>query len=248
MSVLNKEELKELDKIKSTYYMIPILENLHNYQVEKGLIKSLDYLHKVLDSSKESVNKLLDERVNKGLIKDKSQARKSIVGNAFCLLVKYILLNLKSDNIIRSNIFITSNPKRHKLISNMVTIDVDGETQKPDMDLAIYSVGNDKQLHKCLIISLKTSLRERAGQTYKWKLLLEIATSDNSIKDKYNISYKHKNMPLVGFATVNFYDEINNPQHRGMFKFFDVAFIGKPLDADFIQNLSKLPDFVNNNL
>jgi len=55
-------------------------------------------------------------------------------------------------------------------------------------------------------------------------------------------------MLLVGFVTVNFYDEINNPQHRGMFKFFDRAFIGKPLNADFIDNLSKLPHFINDNL
>lgn len=104
------------------------------------------------------------------------------------------------------------------------------------------------ELTKCFIISLKTSLRERAGQTYKWKLLLEIATSDNYIKEKYNIKYENKIMPLVGFATVNFYNEINNPQHRGMFKFFDIAFIGKPLNADFIKNLSQLPSFINENL
>lgn len=55
-------------------------------------------------------------------------------------------------------------------------------------------------------------------------------------------------MPLVGFVTVNFYNEINNPQHRGMFQFFDRAFIGKPLKSDFIENLSRLPRFVNENL
>lgn len=40
-----------------------------------------------------------------------------------------------------------------------------------------------------MILSIKTSLRERAGQTYKWKLLMEIATTENPIKEKYNISY-----------------------------------------------------------
>jgi type II restriction enzyme len=96
-----------------------------------------------------------------------------------------------------------------------------------------------------MIISLKTSLRERAGQTYKWKLLMEIAASNDSLKEKYNISYNPKEMPLVCFATVNFYNEINNPQHRGMFKFFDQSFIAKNVDADFISRLSSLPDFVN---
>jgi type II restriction enzyme len=248
MTILNTNELKDLEKIKQTYYMIPILEKLEDYVNQYSLEKSLDYLHNILSESKDDVEILLDQRVKKKEIKDKSQARKSIAGNAFSSLIKYVFLKLKEDHIIKSNIFITSNPKREELISDLVTIKVDNETQKPDMDLAIYSINEENKLNKCLIMSLKTSLRERAGQTYKWKLLLEIATTDNPIKDKYNIEYEPKNMPLVGFATVNFYDEINNPQHRGMFKFFDRAFIGKPLNADFIDNLSQLPHFVNKNL
>jgi type II restriction enzyme len=77
---------------------------------------------------------------------------------------------------------------------------------------------------------------------------MEIATSDNSVKEKYNIRYNPEQMPLVCFATVNFYDEINNPQHRGMFKFFDKAFIGKNIQSDFISPLSELINFVNSNL
>lgn len=99
-----------------------------------------------------------------------------------------------------------------------------------------------------MIISLKTSLRERAGQTYKWKLLMEIASGNNSIKDKYNITYNPPKMPLVCFATINFYNEINNPQHKGMFKFFDNSFIGKPLTEKFINNLEKIVSYANENL
>lgn len=142
--------------------------------------------------------------------------------------------------------FITSKTKE-KIFENMVTIHVDGETQKPDMDLIIYSLDMEK-IKRCMIISLKTSLRERAGQTYKWKLLLEIATGSSEIKNKYNIDYKAEKMPLVCFATVNFYNEINNPQHRGMFKFFDKSFIGKPIKADFISNMSSIVDYINSNL
>jgi len=92
-------------------------------------------------------------------------------------------------------------------------------------------------------------LRERAGQTYKWKLLLEIANSCNEIKDKYGIEYKGKSIPLVCFATVNFYNEINNPQQRGMFKFFDKAFIAKPIKHDnFIADFSTLPAFIKEHL
>ncbi len=75
-------------------------------------------------------------------------------------------------------------------------------------------------LKKCLILSLKTSLRERATQTYKWKLLMEIAYSDSKLKEKYDIVYDPPILPLVCFATINFYNEIDRPQQRGMFKFF----------------------------
>ena len=77
---------------------------------------------------------------------------------------------------------------------------------------------------------------------------MEIATSENSIKEKYNISYQPDKMPIICFATVNFYDEINNPQHRGMFKFFDKSFIAKPINKDFICSLSHLVDFANQTL
>ncbi len=55
-------------------------------------------------------------------------------------------------------------------------------------------------------------------------------------------------MPLVCFATVNFYNEINSPQHRGMFKFFDNSFIGKKVDSEFIKPLSYICDYVNEQL
>lgn len=69
MNILNKDELRDLEKIKNTYYMTPILETLENYQIKWGLEKSLNYLHDILSNSKEKVEYLLDERVNKGIIK-----------------------------------------------------------------------------------------------------------------------------------------------------------------------------------
>lgn len=245
--MLNKEEADDIAKIEATYYMQPILLTLNEYINKYGLLKSFDYLHPTLVESKDSVEILLDSRIQNGQIKDKAQARKSIAGSAFSLLIKYVFLKLKEKGDVPHNIFMTSNPKKHPLIEKMVTIYVGEDTQKPDMDIAIYSV-IDEKLHRCFILSLKTSLRERAGQTYKWKLLLEIATSDCAVREKYNIRYDNEVMPLVGFATVNFYNEINNPQHRGMFQFFDSAFIGKPIKSDFISNLSELPEFVRKNL
>ena len=115
--------------------------------------------------------------------------------------------------------------------------------------MVIYSLNSNNDLNKCLILSLKTSLRERAGQTYKWKLLMGIAKEESKLKDKYDISYNPPVLPLVCFATVNFYNEINNPQNRGMFKFFDCAFIGKNIETkDFIKPLSYIIEYVNKEL
>ena len=78
---------------------------------------------------------------------------------------------------------------------------------------------------------------------------MEIANADSHIKEKYNISYNPPVLPFVCFATVNFYDEINNPQHKGMFKFFDCAFIGKNIETEeFIKPLSYIIEYVNENL
>jgi len=241
--MLNKEEEKQMAEIENIYYMKCILSNLKKKIRAHGLATVLDYSYEVLKESESEIRSLLEIRKSSGQIKDISQSLKSIAGSAFSNLVIYSFLLAKKESLVKENIYVTSKKKNFE---NLVTINVDGETQKPDMDLIIYSKDVEKdQIKKIMIISLKTSLRERAGQTYKWKLLLEIATTDNEIKRKYNISYNTNNMPLVCFATVNFYNEINNPQHRGMFKFFDNSFIGKPLGADFISNLSNLITYSN---
>ncbi len=207
-----------------------------------------NYLHDFLRNSQEKVEKLLKQRKAEGTIKDIPQARKSVVGNAFSYLIIYTFLQNKIYGNLKPQMFITSETSKIPNFEQISTINIDGETQKPDVDLVIYSLKEDNQLDKCIILSLKTSLRERAGQTYKWKLLMEIASSENAIKDKYNIQYNSDVIPLVCFATVNFYNEINNSQHRGMFKFFDKSFIGKPIDTDFISSLSQIIDYVNETL
>lgn len=251
---LNREESKTLDKLKTVPYLTETLNQIDNFvktndQTERENWKQVfNQIHDILFQALPFVNEYLAERKLKGEIQDEKQAIKSIAGNSFSQAIVYIFLNNKIQENIRSRIFITSQKSKVKNFNKLSTINVDGETQKPDCDLIIYSYQAKKELPNCIILSLKTSLRERAGQTYKWKLLMEIATSANSIKDKYNISYEAEEMPLVCFATVNFYNEINNPQHRGMFKFFDNAFIAKDVKADFISKLSELPDYVNANL
>jgi type II restriction enzyme len=191
------------------------------------------------------VESYLARRKKNGEIKDEKQAIKSIAGNAFSLAIVYVFLKNKEYGNVQPHIFITSQKSKVPSFNEISVINVGDETQKPDCDLVIYSLNNDQSLRKCMILSLKTSLRERAGQTYKWKLLMEIAMSDSKLKEKYGIVYNPTAMPLVCFVTVNFYNEINHPQHRGMFKFFDKSFIAKNVDADFISRMSSLPDYVN---
>jgi len=253
--MLNKEENKTLESIKANPYMqktIALVDNFVENHASKNkkvaYLVVFDEVFRILNEAKSFVDEYLADRKAKGEIKDEKQALKSIAGNSFSSALVYIFLKNKELNNIREDIFITSQLSKIPSFKEVSVINVDGETQKPDCDLVIYSLNADETLKKCMILSLKTSLRERAGQTYKWKLLMEIATSDNSIKDKYNIDYNPEKMPLVAFATVNFYNEINNPQHRGMFKFFDKSFIAKNVDADFIARMSTLPNYVNEKL
>jgi len=243
--MLNNEELKTLNEISNKYYMSPIIKRLDIIIEKYGSTESFNYLHQTIRDAQNDVMKIIKKRKRDGIIKDVSQASKIVVGSIFSNCIEYLFLRAKENGKVKENVFATSKIKRFK---EYVSIIVDGETQKPDMDLVFYTLNEDENPENMMIISLKTSLRERAGQTYKWKLLLEIATSKNPIKDKYNIIYPLDKTPLVCFATVNFYDEINNPQHRGMFKFFDKSFIGKPIEADFIDNLSTLIDYVNKEL
>ncbi len=246
--MLNEKELKIIQTITETYYMKPVLDILNEKIKKIGFIETLDFLHEIITSAKNKVDILLEHRKESGIIKDISQARKSIAGKIFSNCILYLLLKIKEQGLLRQDIYITDKTLKNPFLEKFTVIKVGDETQKPDMDLVLYTTSDEETMLDCIIISLKTSLRERAGQTYKWKLLLEIATTESSIKEKYDISYDCKKMPKVCFATVNFYNEINNPQHRGMFKFFDNSFIGKPMDSEFISRLSNLVEFANQQL
>lgn len=162
------EEQKLFNEITEKYYMKPIIEKIEEYILKYNSQESLNYLYEILKASKDKVDILLEKRKENGEIKDISQARKSIVGAAFSNSIIYLFLLCKQNKLVKENIFIT-NKTKDKIFVDMITINVDGETQKPDMDLIIYSTKEDNALSKYMIVSLKTSLRERAGQTYKWK-------------------------------------------------------------------------------
>jgi type II restriction enzyme len=245
MQPITKEEEKQLSTIQETYYMRSLIAKLEaDYFKKHGIVGSLDFLHEIIVPCKDEVETLLVARKNAGKITSLDQARKSVVGNIFPCAIIYMFLRAKQEGLVAANLFATTKTK-NALFEKYVTIRVGEETQKPDMDLVFYKLDAQKKLMGCMIVNLKTSLRDRTRKTHIWKLLLEIASTDNVIKDKYNIHFDVSKTPTVCFATINFYNEINNPQHRGMFKFFDGAFIGKPIQSDFINRLSELFAFAD---
>lgn len=247
--MLNEEELRNINNIESKEYMRPVLNKLNEYcEKINNYTEVFDKLYNIITESKEDVDLTILERINRGEIKDKNQASKSIVGNMFQYLLIYVFLKAKEKGVIeKENIYISSKKIKVPGLDELYTIKVGDDIQKPDCDIVIYKLDNNNQLESCLILSLKTSLRERAGQTYKWKLLMEIAMdNDNKVKKKYELEYNPRIKPYVAFATVNFYNEINNPQQRGMFKFFDKTFIARKIeDHSFISPLSSIVDFLN---
>lgn len=246
---LSDAERRQMADIAGKYYMGPSLAKLRVFLAAgdnpanpaHAAQMAFNHLHTFITGGREEVDAILDARIAAGQIRDKKQAAKSIVGSIFQNLVVYVFLLNKREGGIAPGIFITAKQSAVRRFGERMTVYVDGEAQKPDCDLVVYN----GESGKFFILSLKTSLRERAGQTYKWKLLLEIASSDNDIREKFNISYLGGESPLVCFATVNFYNEVNNPQQRGMFKFFDRAFIAKPgVNAEFIGEMSQMVGYI----
>lgn len=108
--MLNKIEIKTLQEIENKYYMQPMLEFIIKDLKDNklNLQKVFNNLYGYLLDSKESVERLLKERVDKNEIKDISQARKSIAGSAFSNLIIWVFLKNKENRNIDKDIFITN--------------------------------------------------------------------------------------------------------------------------------------------
>lgn len=219
---------KTLSDIESRYYFKPMKEILEEKIKNVGEIMILDSLTEVMIDALQKVEQIIHQRKDRGYIEDVAQARKSVAGNGFQGLIAYSLIRLQTANILNPNLVITLKPKRHPLIERCATIRIGDEVQRPDIDMLIY-MNTEFEKHPVIIYSIKTSLRERTGQTYRWKLLMDIVTSQNcgTIKNKYNLDYKVTGDIRVGLITANFYNEIMSPQQHGMLKFFDFAYITK---------------------
>lgn len=221
--------IKTISEIENRYYFSPIKEGLETKTAVTGDKNALNYLTEVMQTATSKVERLIQARIKEGIISNAGQARKTIAGNGFQGLVAYSLIKLQEKKLLNPDLAITLKPKKHPLIEKYAAIKVGDDVQKPDIDLLIYHY-REPEKYPVIIYSIKTSLRERAGQTYRWKLLMDIVSSNDckTIKEKYRLTYKAIDNFRVGFITTNFYSEITNPQQKGMLKFFDFVYITKP--------------------
>jgi len=210
---------------------------------KKALVTILDYLTEVLKKSEPEVMNLIKKSG-----KDVKQSRVAVAGNNFQALVAHTLLkNVEFGNLPRLQIVLK--PKGHPLIERYGVIKIGNEEQKPDMDVLIYQ---DKPNTPIVICSCKTSLRERAGQTYKWKLLLDLATADpkhlQSNPDcpinKYKIEYSSDRPIFVIMITADLYNEINQPQQKGTLAFFNKAFVTDRSNKKFHSHVEPMSQII----
>ena len=253
-----KEAVRDsMNNILSRVYWKPTLDSFNtklkqimkekNISEKEALIFILDYLAEVLENSEPEVMKLINKSG-----KDVKQTRVSVAGNNFQALVAHALLaNILVGNL--PNLKIVLKPKEHPIIEKYAVIKVAGETQKPDMDVLMYQ---DKPGTPIVICSCKTSLRERAGQTYKWKLLVDLATADpKHLKqhpecpiNKYQITYQSDRKIYITMITADLYNEVSQPQQRGIFVFFDKAFVADKGRNEFpshVEPMSQIISYLN---
>ena len=219
----NAEAIKLL---RQRYYFSVLEKKFVQYRKKYGLPAACDHLTAMMQGAEGAIEKLIKGRVAAGDIRDPSQARKSLAGNGFQALVLLALTELQTAKLVPPTVRFTLKPKQSETIKKFAAIYSGDETLSPDLDLMASADGIDT----VCIYSIKTSLRERAGQTHRWKLLFDIATApdSDSIREKYDIRYDGGRDFRMNLITSNFYNEITSPQQRGLLRFFDRVYLTKP--------------------
>lgn len=201
-----------------------------------AFVRILPRLRDVMRSAQKGVEKLIQSRIASEQIANADQARKAAAGNIFQQLFAYALAqNIVCGNIAAPVVVTTS---VRDLIDKYAAIQVGDGIQKPDSDVIVYSLAEPAS--PILNFSCKTSCRERAGQTYKWKLLCDLAAcrcehmvgNENCPATKYRLRYDPEKPVKMCFVTADFYDELSNPQISGLFHFFDFSYVAKRESPD----------------
>lgn len=150
--------------------------------------------------------------------KDVSQTRSNVAGNYFQALVSYATADVAAENGLR---LLHSKKLESTDLANAVpTIGGEEETiLSPDSDIVYY----DPEGGPIFIISCKTSFRERMAQSGMWKLMFEVATHSCSDPDcpthEYSFSGEFERDIYMGFATVDFYNDVESKDIVDLFDF-----------------------------
>ncbi|AUG48533.1 hypothetical protein BVU17_13730 [Haloarcula taiwanensis] len=149
--------------------------------------------------------------------KDVSQARVNAAGKYFQALVSYATVDIAEENDLK---LLHSKELGSTELSDVVpTVGEDETVLSPDSDIVYY----DPSGGPIFIISCKTSFRERMAQSGMWKILFEVAThscSDpNCPTHGYSFSGDFEREIHMGFATVDFYDDVGSKDIVEMFDF-----------------------------
>lgn len=209
----------------------------------------LSHLHDIMREAEPLVEEVIQRRIENGEIKDASQARKSVAGNLFQQFIAYSLAQNIVDKNIDKNIIVTLSAS---ILDDYAIIKVGDNEQKPDSDVLVYSA--EDRTSPIINFSCKTSCRERAGQTYKWKLLSDLATctcnhrenNENCPITKYELQYNPQRKIYMCFITADFYNELNNPQIAATLNFFDNSYIAKlKSPSKKIKSLQDIVDDIN---
>ncbi len=212
----------------------------------------LSHICEILRGSEQKIRDVIYSRLERGELHDTTQATKSVAGNLFQQLFAYSLAKNIIVGNISKNVVVSLSPK---ILDEYAIIKVGDDLQKPDSDVLVYS--EDDTATPIINFSCKTSCRERAGQTYKWKLLSDLATCScihkNGNNDcpitKYNLQYDFRRKIYMCFVTADFYNELRNPQVEAMFNFFDNAYVAKiSSDSNKVKPLLDVVEDINNSI
>lgn len=245
-SVVDLNKL-QLAKIRDRKYIEPLLRRIDNWvgnHSKKDLPNLLDCLTELFEDSKKEVSNLIEK--NKAA-KDKKQSIKSVAGANFQAAVAYSLIRIQEESVIPSRIAILLNGTDYAGVTGQLVIPVDGETLRPDADIIIYDIHRINE--PMVILSVKTSLRERGAQTAMWRLLIDIAASEDcaSLRKKYHLKIAEGNLIIleqvrVGFVVADLYEESGQTQIRGLSKLVDFYYVTMPNEHRFSQFVDVLED------
>ena len=195
----------QLAKIRDRKYIEPLLRRIDNWlgsHSKQDLPNLLDCLTELFEDSEKEVSNLIEKNEEAG---DKKQSIKSVAGGNFQAAVAYSLIRIQEESVIPSRIAILLNGADYAGVTGQLKIPVDGETLRPDADIIIYDIHSINE--PMVILSVKTSLRERGAQTAMWRLLIDIAASEDcaSLRKKYHLTIAEGSLKILEQVRVSTY-------------------------------------------